>query len=68
MSEEKVEQMIRSLRRSPDAEAHNRILGHLLGVLKEHKRQRPAALEPELRRTIMRSPITKLAAAAVVFR
>jgi len=64
--ERKVEQMIRNLREAPNAEAHNRILGHLLSVLKERKRQTPAALEPELRRTIMRSPITKLAAAAVV--
>jgi outer membrane lipoprotein-sorting protein len=64
--EEKVEQMVRNLRESAGAETHARILGHLLAVQKEHKQQPPAALRPELGRTLMRSPITKLAAAAVV--
>ncbi|MBN2131109.1 MAG: hypothetical protein JW741_16530 [Sedimentisphaerales bacterium] len=58
--------MIRRLREPPGAEAHERILKHLLGVLRERKRQAPAAQRPEIRRLIMKSPITKLTVAALV--
>ncbi|MGE5295108.1 MAG: LolA family protein [Solirubrobacterales bacterium] len=64
--ERKVEERVRELRESAGAETHARILGHLLTVQKEHKQQSPAAQRPEFRRTLMKSSIAKLAAAAVV--
>ncbi len=64
--EERIEKMIRSLREPPGAEAHDRILAHLLHVQRQRKAQAPVASRPALRRIVMRSPITKFAAAAVV--
>ena len=64
--EKKVEELVRNLRESPGAEAHDRILGHLLNVQKQHNEATPAASWPVLRRIVMRSPITKLAAAALI--
>ena len=63
--EKRVEEMVRNLRESAGAEAHDRILGHLLGVLKQHTKPL-AGGSPAFRRTVMRSPITRLAAAAIV--
>lgn len=63
--EKKIEEMVRSLRESAGAETHDRILGNLLEVLRQRTRL-PAGRSPALRRIIMRSPITKLAAAALV--
>lgn len=63
--EKRVEEMVRNLRESAGAETHDRILGHLLEVLKQ--RTKPSAGgSPAFRRNVMRSPITRLAAAAVV--
>ncbi len=59
-----VEKIVRNLRHSAEAETHDRILNNLLDVLKQRKRQ-PAGGPPALRSTIMKSPITRLAAAAV---
>jgi hypothetical protein len=58
-----VRKLIKDLRHPADARTHDRIVGHLLDVL---KRTQPgtAAQQPSRRRTIMRSPIVKLAAAA----
>jgi outer membrane lipoprotein-sorting protein len=64
--ETRVEEMVRDLRESAGAETHDRILGHLLAALREHKGQSPAALRPKFRRALMKSSITKLAVAAVI--
>ncbi len=64
--EKRIEELVRNLREPPGAAVHARILGNLLETLGERKRQSPAPLRPELRRIVMRSPITKLAAAALV--
>jgi len=63
--EKRVEEMVRNLRESAGAETHDRILGHLLEVLRQRTKPR-AGGAPTLRRTVMRSPITRLAAAAIV--
>jgi len=59
-----VERIVRDLRHPAEAGTHQRILNNLLDVLKQRQRQ-PAGGPPALRRAIMRSPITRLAAAAV---
>ncbi len=59
-----VEKLVKSLRRSTNAEMHNRVLGHLLDTWKQRNKQSPAARQPTLRRIVMRSPMVKLAAAA----
>ena len=51
---------------SADAEMDGRILGDALAAMEESKKASPALSEPSIRRTIMKSPITKLAAAAVI--
>ena len=59
-----VEEIVRSLRHSAEAETHDRILSHLLDVQRQ-RQQQPVGTPPALRRAIMKSPITRLAAAAV---
>jgi len=63
--ERNIEEQVRDLRHPADAETHDRILGKLLSTLRERKRQ-SVGKQPTLRRIIMKSPITKLAAAAMV--
>jgi len=60
-----IEEQVRDLRHPADAETHDRILGNLLSTLRERKRQ-SVGTQPTLRRIVMKSPITKLAAAAMV--
>jgi outer membrane lipoprotein-sorting protein len=48
------------------AELHDRILGDVLNAQEKSKKARSALDRPNLRRTIMKSPITKLAATAAV--
>jgi outer membrane lipoprotein-sorting protein len=64
--ERNIEELVRDLRHSADAETHDRILGNLLSTLRQHKKQSPVGQQPTLRRIVMRSPITKLTAAALV--
>jgi outer membrane lipoprotein-sorting protein len=54
---------VRNLRHQASAQTHERIVGHLLDVLHRTKPQ-TAARQPTARRTIMRNPFVKLAAAA----
>jgi outer membrane lipoprotein-sorting protein len=58
-----VQKLVKDLRRPADTRTHDRIVGHLLDVLRQVKPQ-TAAQQPATRRTIMGSPIVKLAAAA----
>jgi len=61
-----VEELVRGLRHQAGEETHGRILEHLLTTLRTRKTRRPTAQPPTIRRIIMRSPITKLTAAALV--
>ena len=61
-----IERMVQDLRHPVDAQAHDRIVGRLLGALKQHQRSKTAARQPHAGRTIMKSPIAKLAVAAAI--
>jgi len=63
---ESIEKLIKKLRYQANAETHERILGNVLQTLDESEKEKPGAVAPNIRRTIMKSPITKLAAAAVI--
>ena len=51
---------------SAGAEMHDRILGDVLDAHDKSRKEKSALTSPNLRRQIMKSPITKLAAAAVI--
>jgi len=61
-----IEKLIKKLRYKAGAEAHDRILGNVLQALEKKEKQKPAAVKPDIWRMIMKSPVTKLAAAAVI--
>jgi hypothetical protein len=61
-----IEKLIKKLRYKAGAEAHDRILGNVLQALEKKEKQKPAAVQPDIWRKIMKSPVTKLAAAAVI--
>ncbi|MHC4543485.1 MAG: hypothetical protein ACYTDW_02665, partial [Planctomycetota bacterium] len=63
---EKIERLIKKSRYKASPEAYNKALGSFLQAVDEHERQKPALTEPNIRRIIMKNPITKLAAAAVI--
>ncbi|MFC1635263.1 hypothetical protein ACFL5Z_10520 [Planctomycetota bacterium] len=48
------------------ADLHDRMLNDVLNAQEKSKRTKPAATKPDIRRQIMKSPMTKLAAAVVV--
>ncbi|MHC4151584.1 MAG: LolA family protein [Planctomycetota bacterium] len=61
---DKIKELIKNLRYKPSTEAHNRILSNVLKALDENITTRSA--QPNIWRIIMKSKITKLAAAAVL--
>ena len=61
-----IEKLIKKLRYKASAEMHDRILTNVMQALEKKEKHKPAAVKPSIRRTIMKSPITKLAAAAVI--
>jgi len=61
-----IERMIQDLRHPVDAQSHDRILGRLLSTQRQQRKSQPAAQQPHAGRTIMKSPIAKLAVAAAV--
>ena len=63
---ENMEKLIKKLRYDAGAETHDRILGNVLQALDATEKQKSGATAPNIRRTIMKSPITKLAVAAVI--
>jgi len=64
---ENMEKLIKKLRFDADIETHDRILGNVLQALDTTEKQKSGAITtPNIRRTIMKSPIVKLAAAAVI--
>ena len=63
---ENIERLIKNLTDRTSAQMDERVLGDVLRALEESKKNKSAASKPNIRRTIMKSPITKLAAAAVI--
>jgi len=63
---EDIDKLIKKLRYKAGAETHERILGNVLQALDETEKQKSGATAPNIWRTIMKSPVTKLAAAAVI--
>ena len=61
-----IERMVQDLRQTVDAQAHDRIVGHLLDTLKRHQPTTTVARQPYTGRIIMKSPMAKLAVAAVI--
>ena len=63
---ENTEKLIKKLRYKTSTETHDIVLGNVLQALDEREKQKPGVFEPDIWRTIMKSTITKLAAAAVI--
>lgn len=63
---ERIERLIKERRYKANAETYDKALGSFLQAVDEHIEQKAAPTEPKLWRTIMKSRITKLAAAAVI--
>jgi len=63
---EDIDKLIKKLRYKAGAETHERVLGNVLRALDESEKQKSGVTAPNIWRTIMKSPITKLAAAAVI--
>ncbi len=61
-----IEKLIQKLRYDASAETHDKILGNVMQVLDEVEKEKQGAAAPNIWRTIMRSKITKIAAAAVI--
>ena len=56
---ENVKRLIESLHDRTSAEMDESVLGDVLQALDESNKTQSAASEPDIRRTIMKSPITK---------
>jgi outer membrane lipoprotein-sorting protein len=63
---ENIENKIKKLRYETNAEAHERILENVMQAIDKHQEQKSGATAPDIWRTIMKNPITKLAVAAVI--
>ncbi len=63
---EDIERLIKNLTDRTSAQMDEQVLTDVLRALEESKKNKSAASKPNIRRTIMKSPITKLAAAAVI--
>ncbi len=63
---EDIDKLIKKLRYKTGAETHERILGNVMQALDETEKQKSGATAPNIWRTIMKSPVTKIAAAAVI--
>jgi hypothetical protein len=60
-----IEKSIKNLNITAPAEMRQRVLGDLLKLMEESKKKRPSAYQPIVWRIIMKSRVTKFAAAAV---
>ncbi len=63
---EDIDKLIKKLRYKASAETHDRVLGNVLRALEKKEKQKSGATAPNIWRTIVKSPITKIAAAVVV--
>jgi hypothetical protein len=62
----KIERLIKKSRYKASPEVYDKALGSFLQAVDAHKKQKSALTEPNIWRIIMKSNITKLAAAAVI--
>ncbi len=60
------ENLIKKLRYKAGAEAHDRILDNVMRALDESEKQKTGASAPDIWRTIMKSPVKKIAAVVMV--
>lgn len=65
-SRQDIEQFVKNAEIHSDPDVNRAVLKDLLKQIDAVEKQKPAVTLPSIRRTIMRSPITKLAAAAAV--
>ena len=65
-SSENVEKLLRNAEMHSDPEVNQSVLKDLLHQFDKTQEKKPVVMQPKIRRTIMKSPITKLAAAAVI--
>ncbi len=63
---EDIEKQIKKLRYESSAQTYNKVLNSVLVAMEASEKQKSAVPQPNIWRTIMKSPITKLAAAAVI--
>ena len=63
---EDIDRLIKKLRYKAGAETHDRVLGNVMRALDESEKQKTGAAASDIWRIIMKSPITKIAAAAVI--
>ena len=63
---ENIENKIKKLRYQTNAEAHEKIFNTVLQAIDKHQEQKSGTTAPDIWRTIMKNPIIKLAAAAVI--
>jgi len=66
MLPDKIEKLVKKMRYKATSEAYDKALGSFLRVVEDREKQKSASTQPNIWRTIMKSPITKLATAAVV--
>jgi outer membrane lipoprotein-sorting protein len=63
---EKIESLIKKLQYKASAETHGKVLNNVLQALDKNEKQKSGAQAPYIWSTIMKNPITKLAAAAII--
>lgn len=63
---EDIDKLIKKLRYKASAETHERVLGNVLQALDKFQKQKSGVTTPNIWRIIMKSPVTKLAAAVVL--
>ncbi len=66
MEADELEKLIKERRYKASAETYDKALGSFLQAVDDHIEQKSAPTEPKIWRIIMKSRITKLAAAAVI--
>jgi hypothetical protein len=65
-AEDNTEKTVEKLSFTASSDLHDRILSDLLDAQEQSKKSKSAIAKPSIRRKIMKNPITKLAAAAVI--
>jgi outer membrane lipoprotein-sorting protein len=63
---ENIEKLIKKLHYETSTETHDRVFGNVMQSLDEKQKQKAGVIKPDLWRMIMKTKVTKLAAAAVI--
>ncbi len=63
---EKVEKLIKKLQYKASAETHDKVLNNVIQAMDRYEKQKPGARASNIRSSIMKHPIIKLAAAAAI--